>query len=457
MKTHLLKTHLRNLSFALLVAAVPVTLLAFSQQTGPPPNRTGLPGGLLCTQCHSFTGPANSGPGRVRIEVGNYNPGIRQRIRVTVEDPQAVKWGFQVTAREVSDLNKSVGFFTGNENVQVICENGTLRGRPGPCDGAQEFAQHTFAGTGTGTMGSRTFEFDWDPPASEVGDVIFFVAANAANNSGNFVGDYIYTTQRRVSSTGACTFSQRPTLQRVTDAAGARQALAMNTLGTIWGLGFQVGGTKRAAGLGDFGLGGRFPTELGCVGVEVAGVRAPILYAQNDQINFQVPTLTQTGSIPVTVILNPGQPTERRSDVATVTLQPYAPAVLTFNGRSAAALIAGTDIPVLLDPSITNRGRGARPGEKIEVYVTGLGPSEPVYQAGELAPGSAVRLRDALTATIGGANATVEYAGLAPTYISGLYQVNLIVPPTLASGDHPVVLRIGGFDSQSGVTIPVRP
>ena len=452
-----MKTNLRNLGFALVLAAVPVTLLAFSQQTGPPPNRTGLPGGQDCTACHRTAGPPNSGAGRVRIEVSNYNPGISQRVRVTVEDPQATRWGFQVTVRPVSDLTRSVGTFTGNENVQVICDNGTARGRPGPCEGLPEFAQHTPAGTSVGTTGSRTFEFDWQPPASEVGDLIFFVAANAANNSGNNQGDFIYTTQRRISSTGACTFSQRPTVQRVTDAAGARQSLAMNSLGTIWGLGFQVGGTKRSAGLGDFGEAGRFPTELGCVAVEVGGRRAPVLYVQNDQINFQVPTITQTGSVPVIVILNPGQPTERRSDVATVTVQNYAPAVLTFNGRSAAALIAGTDIPVLLDPSITNRGRGARPGEKIEVYVTGLGPSDPVFQAGELAPPAAVRLRDQLTATIGGATATVEYAGLAPTWISGLYQVNLIVPASLASGDHPVVLRIGGVESQTGVIIPVRP
>jgi uncharacterized protein (TIGR03437 family) len=451
-----MKSNLRNVSFSLVIAAVPVTLFAFSQQTGPPPNRTGLPGGLLCTQCHQTTGPVNSGAGRVSIQVGNYNPGVRQRIRVTVEDPQAVKWGFQTTARQVSDLSKSVGTFTGNENVQVICENGTLRGMPAPCNGAQEFAQHTFVGTSVGTTGSRTFEFDWDPPANEVGDVIFFVAANAANNSGNNQGDFIYTTSKRVSSTGACTFTRRPTLQRVTDAAGFRQTLAMNGLGSIFGLGFQVGGTKRGAGLGDFGPEGRFPTELGCVAVEVGGRRAPVLYVQNDQINFQVPTLAQTGAVPVTVILNPGQGSELRSDVGTVTVQQAAPNLFTFNGTSAAALVAGTDIPVTTDSAISARGRAAAPGEKVELYVTGLGLTDPVFQAGELAPAASIRLRDPVTVTVGGVNATVEYAGLAPTLISGLYQVNIVVP-TLAAGNHAVVLRTGGVESQTGVTIPIRP
>ncbi|HET8546858.1 MAG TPA: choice-of-anchor V domain-containing protein [Bryobacteraceae bacterium] len=450
-----MKTNYGNIGFALLLAAVPVTLFAFSQQTGPPPNRTGLPENPDCTACHR-TFPANSGAGRVRIEVNNYNPGVRQRIRVIVEDPQASRWGFQLTVRGVGDLTKSVGTFTPNENVQVICDNGTNRGVAGPCSGLPEYVQHTPAATASGTTGSRTFEVDWDPPASEMGDIIFFAAGNAANNNANNQGDFIYTTSKRVSSTGACTFTRRPTLQRITDAAGFRQAVAMNGLATIFGLGFQVGGTKRAAGLGDFGPEGRFPTELGCVGIEVAGRRAPVLYVQNDQINFQMPTLAQTGPVPVTVILNPDQPTEMRSDVGTVTMQSFAPSIFTFNGRSAAALFAGTDIPVVVDQAVSTRGRGAKPGDKIELYVTGLGLTEPVFQAGELAPAAAVRLRDALTATVGGANATVEYAGLAPTLISGLYQVNLIMP-SLASGDHPVVLRIGGIESPTGVIIPVRP
>jgi uncharacterized protein (TIGR03437 family) len=112
---------------------------------------------------------------------------------------------------------------------------------------------------------------------------------------------------------------------------------------------------------------------------------------------------------------------------------------------------------VTTDQAVSTRGRAARPDEKIELYATGLGVTDPVFQAGELAPGAAVRLRDPVTVTVGGMDARVEYAGLAPTLISGLYQVNIIVPATLAAGDHPVVIRAGGLQSQTGVTIPVRP
>ncbi len=39
---------------------------------------------------------------------------------------------------------------------------------------------------------------------------------------------------------------------------------------SIFGSGFQTSGRQRTAGLGDY-VNGAFPTELGCVGVEVTG------------------------------------------------------------------------------------------------------------------------------------------------------------------------------------------
>jgi uncharacterized protein (TIGR03437 family) len=247
-------------------------------------------------------------------------------------------------------------------------------------------------------------------------------------------------------------------LRSITEGAGFRTFGSANALATIFGLDFQVGGRKRSVGIGDF-VNGRFPPELGCVAVEVAGQRAPMVYVQTDQINFQIPTGTPSGPVQVRVLLNPGRQNQLVSDVGTFEIRSHAPALFTFNsnGRNAAALIAGSDIPVVLDPAISTRGRAARPGEKIELDASGLGLSvDPVFQAGERAPLAAVNLRDRVTATIGGVDAVVEYAGLAPTYISGLYQVNLVVPAALADGDHPVVLRIGGVESQAGVILPIR-
>jgi uncharacterized protein (TIGR03437 family) len=51
--------------------------------------------------------------------------------------------------------------------------------------------------------------------------------------------------------------------------------------------------------------------------------------------------------------------------------------------------------------------------------------------------------------------ADILFAGLSPEY-PGFYQFNLRLSPALADGNAPVSIRIGGIETQAGVTIPVR-
>ncbi len=246
-------------------------------------------------------------------------------------------------------------------------------------------------------------------------------------------------------------------MSSIVDAAGFKSGLAMNSLFTIFGSDFQAAGNSRAAGSADF-VDGKFPSQLGCIAVEVAGKRVPITYVQSNQINAQMPTTAQTGPVDVQVILNPGQ-NEVKSDVKTVNIQNYAPALFTFNGSSLAALIAGTATPVA-DASVVPAGRPAKPGELISLFGSGFGPTEPVFQSGEIVGASAiVKLRDALAVTIGGTTvpaSDIQFAGTAPGAISGLYQINVRIPATAADGDVPVSMRIGGVASLSSTTIPVK-
>jgi hypothetical protein len=56
------------------------------------------------------------------------------------------------------------------------------------------YVEHTTAGARLGTTGSITFQFDWTPPATDVGPVSVYIAANAANgNNQDDAGDHIYT------------------------------------------------------------------------------------------------------------------------------------------------------------------------------------------------------------------------------------------------------------------------
>ncbi len=449
-------TNIKKAVLCLITGSLPIALFAFS--SGPVIKRTGAPadGGLNCSACHRDNGAANSDPrGSVKIEAVNYKPGIPQTIKVTVQHPDSSRWGFQLTARPVNDEIKMAGTFTVDDAIRVRCDP---NGLDAPCNGALEFAEHREPTTHIGSNGSATFLVEWTPPANDVGAIVFYAAGNAANGDGNLTGDHIYTTSATILNGGSCTLSKKPNLGSVVDAAAFKPGLAMNSLFTLYGSNFQVSGSSRTAGPGDY-VNGKFPPRLGCVAVEVAGKRVPITYVQTDQINAQIPTLGITGPVSVQVILNPDEPSEVRSDPGNIiNIQNYAPVFFAFKGSSSiAALIAGTGT-YLADPSVVPTGRPAKPGEFVSLFGTGFGPTNPTFQAGELVNGLAP-LRDPVTVTIGGTTvpaADVQFAGATPGSINGLYQINVRVPATAADGDVPVSVRIGGVDSPPGSTIPVE-
>src|SRR5712671_5329007 len=132
---------------AILAAIVPVG--AFGHSYGPAPRVTGAPGdnARACTACHA-TSALNSGTGSVKILLLSgpvYIPGVKQRVSVQVADPNQRRWGFELTARMNSDLEKGqAGEFTPVDNqTQVICEDNA----PRPCASGPTFITHTSAGT----------------------------------------------------------------------------------------------------------------------------------------------------------------------------------------------------------------------------------------------------------------------------------------------------------------------
>jgi uncharacterized protein (TIGR03437 family) len=67
------------------------------------------------------------------------------------------------------------------------------------------------------------------------------------------------------------------------------------------------------------------------------------------------------------------------------------------------------------------------------------------------------QLMQPVSVTIGGVAATdISYAGSAPGLVAGALQVNVSIPTSVASGDVPVVLRIGNTISQSALTVSVQ-
>jgi uncharacterized protein (TIGR03437 family) len=431
--------HARRAFQFLLAAAVPLIIYGFSQQP-PPVMRTGAAadGGLNCTACHRGA-DANSGPGSLRIAVNPYLPGVRQTITVTVDDPDAQKFGFQLTARLKSDETKPAGdLVRTNGDVAVTCPNQ----RPAPCaPGAVQFASHSgVAATRPGNPGPRVFTFDWIPPSADAGELVFYAAGNATNNSASNLGDRVYTTSATVAAM-QCNLTGRPAISGVGNAA-AGGPIAPNGLISIYGSGFAAADATYAVARTDE----NWPREFGCIAVEVGGRRAPVFYVQSNQINAQAPILDATGMMDVRVILNPGTPNEIRSDPSRVQVNLQSPALFTADGRLAAAHKP--------DGTIITPNTPARPGDIVVFYGSGFGLTDPVFQPGEFAFDAPV-LRG-VTATIGGRPVTeLLFAGLSSA-APGLYQFNTVIPLDAAGGDAAVVFRIAGNDTQSGVTIPVR-
>jgi uncharacterized protein (TIGR03437 family) len=61
-----------------------------------------------------------------------------------------------------------------------------------------------------------------------------------------------------------------------------------------------------------------------------------------------------------------------------------------------------------------------------------------------------------VSVTIGGITADVLYAGAAPQFVAGFFQMNVKVPENAPSGNLDVIVTVGNGRSQSGLTVAVR-
>jgi len=456
-----------RLTSVALFLFLPAVVLAESQT--PSIGYSGAPtdhGGANCITCHTGL-PLNDPSGSLKVTVTNYVPSVQQLIRIVIQNPNASRWGFQMTIREQSNQTLSAGTFTvptGQMNEQVVCEDGSQFGSAAACSGNNiaEFAEHQNAPRG---QAGTPYEFDvmWTPPEQEIGRLEVYVAAVAADGDGTDAGDYVYTYTQTLSNVGNCALSEQPTFNAIVNGASFAPGFSSGSMVSIFGAGFQTSGQARVAGLGDY-VNGAFPTELGCVSVEVSGpgidqaVPIPIAFASFGQINAQMPNFSGTGPVMLTVTVNPGS-NGVNSAVATLsTLQEYSPAFFLFpNSTSIAAEEAGTGA-IVADSSVVAGASAAKPGDIVSLFGTGFGAVNPAVAPGAVAGGKA-SIAGAITVTLGGETlpaSSVMYAGLSPGSISGLYQFNIQIPASAPSGDVPVTIAIGGVQTQAGATIPIQ-
>jgi uncharacterized protein (TIGR03437 family) len=137
------------------------------------------------------------------------------------------------------------------------------------------------------------------------------------------------------------------------------------------------------------------------------------------------------------------------------------PGVFTFNSSGTGeGAILNSDLSV---NSAANPVNPAARGDTVVLYLTGEGETSPGGVTGkvttvDLTPGHPLTPAPLLpiSVTIGGQPAQWNFAGEAPGFVSGVLQLNVVVPVNIAAGDQPVVVTIGGIPSQQGVTISLK-
>ena len=431
---------------ACVLGLIPAVIWAYS--AGPEPGKTTAPGDspASCTECHG--GKLNSFAGNVELipATSGYIPGATQAITIKITDATQKAWGFQLTAR--TPANTQAGNFENqSSNTQVLCITGNIKAEGGACSAGStlQWAEHSRDGylAGRGKVGTYSFVMNWTAPASAMGDVTFYVSANAGNGTDQVNQGHIYTKTLTLSPQAA---GPKPAITSggiVNNATGLVSGIAPNTYISIFGS--NLSGSNRGWAGSDFGSNGTtLPTSLDGTSVTVNGKPAYVEYISPTQINAITPTDTAAGSGINIVVTTNGQ----ASDPIAVTLNKTAPGFFTFDGKyvAAADAVKGTFIGKTgLFPTAPDLTAPAKPGQIITLYGTGFGPTNPVIPDG-LVTDKVYNLNPAPMINIGNAPASVGFAALTPGFAQ-VYQFNVTIPANAPDGDLQIFAQTGGVTS----------
>ena len=201
--------------------------------------------------------------------------------------------------------------------------------------------------------------------------------------------------------------------------------------------------------LSDF-IGVNAPTMLDGVSVSIDGKPAYVWYLSPTQLNVQAPEDSAIGNAAITVTN-----CKATSSPFTLTHLALAPGFLApanFNASGTQYMVATfvSDGAYVLNASIGAalgvNSRPAKPGDLIIAYGIGFGDVTPSILPGVIVQQSNT-LVNPVAISLGSANATLAYAGLAGNFV-GLYEFYMTVPSGLANGDYQI------YVTQNGTKVP---
>ena len=450
-----------------ILGVIPVMIYAY--EYGPDAGEVNVPGeNGTCAQANCHLGkaddPANKGSVTVAFPDGQtYTPGAKQHLVVTIADPATTQkaWGFELTARSSSNSTSQAGTFTStNANTELICSSNPIvdQGTPVPYSSSNaqvcpsgktlQYIEHSLTGYNTtkGHTGSQTYEFEWTPPSSSVGNIVVYLAGNAANGDLTTNGDHIYTNKYTLTpgaSGPTPAIDSGLSVQNQTSAPNAKgQPVAAGSLVAIYGTNFATAAAAAAS----------IPLSATLAGVSVTfnGTAAPMvgiapglkIGSQTvDQINAIVPWQVQPGNAQVVVTRNGAA-----SAAVTVSIAATGPGIFYIatdstgvnrplaynNSDNTFAYPAG-----IFGSNLKTRAASIK-SDVIVLWCTGLGPVTVTPPNGAPATDAKGNFVESDTTTkpvvmVGGIQANVLFSGL--TQYPSIYQINLTMAAGTQIGD----------------------
>jgi uncharacterized protein (TIGR03437 family) len=238
----------------------------------------------------------------------------------------------------------------------------------------------------------------------------------------------------------------------VVDGANFQPLITPGGFVTIYGRNFTTTTADWNSAIAD---GTALPTNLGGISVQINQKPCYISYVSPTQLNVLTgPDFDVVFTRAVSVTVNTGP--EAVSAVAWITQ--VAPGFFSYRigGKQyPAALFANTSIYVAAVGAFPiSSSRPAKPGDYLEFFATGLGPTVMDYPVGQvLSDAYPISDLSRVKATIGGKAAPVWYAGLT---FAGVFQVNVQVPAGIPDGELPVALTVDGKSSPPGTVLPFQ-
>jgi uncharacterized protein (TIGR03437 family) len=207
--------------------------------------------------------------------------------------------------------------------------------------------------------------------------------------------------------------------------------------------------------------GGTVSNTLAGVQVMFDTIPGTPIYVSSSQINVIVPyEIAGRASTNVSVIYSSQQSAAINQNVAN-----QAPGIFTdsstgvgqasvtnqngsLNGPTSGLVLGGQNVPTT----------PAAEGSVISVYMTGGGQTSPLSTTGTVTPGGATlyKIPGNVSATINGVPATVQFAGAAPGEVTGVIQVNILVPTGISGSALPIAITINGATTPTGPTVAVQ-